>query len=260
MKKKGSIIFEGCYAKHLGGCTHKSREHFISRSILEIISPFSIQGFPWLKPGEVGRASASSLTASVLCDYHNSSLSSLDSEAVRLFTHLRLLDSKATPQQLAEAPAVLPVDGILLEKWLLKTLCGTMASGNFLIDGKGFGKTPPSEYLVNLLFLSEPWRDGIGLYTNFAGGTRVNALRGIGYDPITVRSGTNATVVGISVQFWGFPLRCVFATHNDGQPPVGYRPASLRVVNQTVSRDIVFAWPTDSTTTTGIVFTRDGTI
>lgn len=260
MKKRDSSPFQGCYAKHLGGCTHKSREHFISRSILEIIGPFSIQGFPWLKSGEIGRASAGSLTASVLCDRHNSSLASFDSEAARFFSHLKLLDSKVTPQQLADAPAVLAVNGIYLEKWLLKTLCGTMASGNFLIDGKSFGKILPSEYLVDLLFSSEPWKEGVGLYADYVGRARVNAQRGIGYDPVIAKSGTHATIVGIDVHFWGFPLRGLFATYDDGRILEGYRPASMRVVNQTVSRDIAFTWPASSPSTAGPIFTRDGTI
>lgn len=260
MKKKGSSPFQGCYAKHLGNCTRKSREHFISRSLLDIIGPFSIQGFPWLKSGEVGRASAGSLAASVLCEHHNSLLSRFDSEAAIFFKHLSLLDSKVTPQQLADTPAVLSIDGIRLEKWLLKTLCGTMASGNFLIDGKSFGKIPPSEYLVNLLFLNEPWKVGVGLYADYTGRARVNAFQGVGYDPVISKSGTHATILGIDVHFWGFPLRGLFATYDDGRTLEGYRPARMRVVNQTVSRDIVFAWPACSPSTAGPVFNRDGTI
>lgn len=258
--KKGSSPFRGCYAKHLGGCTQKSREHFISRSILEIIGPFTIQGFPWLRPGEIGNASARSLTASVLCEHHNSSLSTIDSEAAKLFTHLKLLDSKSTPERLECVAPVLSIDGVKLEKWLLKTLCGTMASGNFRIDGKTFGKTPPSEYLVNLLFSNEPWKDGVGLYAEFAGRTRVYAFRGVGYDPVTARSGTHSAIAGIDVQFWGFPFRGLFATYQDGRKLEGYRPAGMRVVNQTVSRDIAFVWPGDSRSTAAMVFTRDGTI
>lgn len=260
MKKIGSTPFPRCYAKHLGGCTHKSREHFISRSILEIIGPFNIQGFPWLKSGGVGAASAGSLTATVLCDHHNSSLSTLDFEAARFLRHLMLLDSKSTPQQLEEIPATLSIEGTLLEKWLLKTLCGVMASGNFLIDGKAFGKVQPSEYLVNLLFSNEPWMKGVGLYADYSGRARVSAHQGVGYDPVTARSGTHAHIVGIDVHFWGFPLRGLFATYEDGRSLEGHRPEKFRVVNQEVSREIVFVWPDGSTTTTGPTFTRDGTL
>jgi hypothetical protein len=260
MTKRVSAPFPRCYAQHLGGCTHKSREHFISRSILEIVGgPFSIQGFPWLKSGEVGKASAASLTSNVLCDRHNSSLSILDSEAARFFGHLKLLDSKTSPSELAEVPAVFSVDGVLLEKWLLKALCGIMASGNFLIDGKSFGKVPPSEYLVNLLFSDRPWKKGVGLYADYTGRQRVDAYRGIGFDPVTARSGTNANIVGIDVHFWGFPLRGLFATYQGGPPLEGHRPTSIRIANRDVSRDIVFVWPRGSPSTPGPVFTRDGT-
>jgi hypothetical protein len=252
-------VFKKCYARHLGGCNHKSQEHFISRSILEIIGTFEVGGFPWTKPGKTVSASARSLTASVLCERHNSSLSDLDSEASRLMSHLKLLDNKATAQELMTTPEVFVVDGVRFEKWLLKALCGIMSSGNFLIDGKSFGKIQATPYFVDLLFASEPWKPGIGLYFEY-GHERLNTIPGVGYNVVLKKGGTHAEIAGIDMWIWGFPLRGLFATYEEGIPLPNFRPRRIRIVNQDVHRDVLFTWPAGSITSEGPILTRDGTL
>lgn len=259
-KKIGASPFQGCYAKHLGGCNGKSQEHYISKSILETIGPFEIGGFPWLAPGEKRVVSANALTASILCDHHNSLLSDFDSEANKFISHLKLLDSKTTPDELREIAPVTRIDGIKLEKWLLKTMCGTLASGNYLIEGKGFGKISLSEYLVDLLFSNKPWKLGIGLYAEFGGRSQINTFRGIGYDPVIAKLGTHAQTVGIDVHFWGFPLRGLFATYEKHHPLKDHRPRGFHIVNGSITREIKFIWPLNSFTSDFRVFTRTGTI
>jgi hypothetical protein len=151
MRKK-SPPYAKCYAKHLGGCNGKSAEHYISRSILKVIGPFKVSGFPWLKQGETKVVSENALTATVLCECHNNTLSDFDSEAMRLINFLKQIDEKETEAELAKIPQKMYIDGLKLEKWLLKTLCAIMASGNYLVDGKGFGSLDVSEYLVDLLY------------------------------------------------------------------------------------------------------------
>ncbi|MER0203335.1 MAG: hypothetical protein DU480_05630 [Nitrosomonas sp.] len=258
MQKKS--IFKKCYAHHLGGCNHKSQEHFISKSLLKIIGVFEVKGFPWSTPDTATRASSKSLTASVLCDHHNSLLSDFDSETARLMSHLKLLDSKTTPQELLSTPNEFIVDGIKLEKWLLKSLCGIMSSGNFMIESRSFGKVQPSQYLVNLLFSSEPWKPGIGLYLEYSEHKRVNAMRGVGYDPVLAKSRSHSNIVGIDMHLWGFPFRGLFATYEDGVALPNYRPNKMRISNGDVVRDVVFAWPSTSVTSEGPVLTRDGTL
>jgi hypothetical protein len=253
-------VFEKCYARHLGNCNHKSQEHFISKSILTIIGKLQVKGFPWTEPGMTAPASARSLTAAVLCERHNSRLSDYDSEAAALFSHLKLLDSKATPEELMTTPDVFIVDGLRLEKWLLKAMCGIMSSGNFMVDQKSTGKIQPSQYLVDLLFASQPWRAGIGLYLNYEKQMRVNAMRGIGFEPVLVMAGSHEDIAGIDMWFWGFPFRGLFATYQEGVPLPNYRPKRIQIVNDYVHRDIIFTWPADSIATDGPVLTRAGTL
>ena len=252
--------FAKCYARHLGGCDGKSAEHYVSKTILESLEPFGIQGFPWLAPGESGSASANSLKAAILCRRHNGELSPYDSEAAKLFAHLKLVDSKQTPEELSTIPD-LTINGHFVEKWLLKFLCGAQASGNFLIDGKSFGKVPPSDYQVNLLYDDAPWRPGIGMYFETTDGIQINAHRGVGYDPLYVKTTpTNAQLVGIQVTLWGFPFRGIFAAYSDGSHIPGYRPAKLQIANGSVTRNIVFEWPAGTPVGISPVLRRNGTI
>lgn len=252
--------FDKCYARHLGNCDVKSREHFISKTILETLAPFGVQGFPWLKPGETGPASPGSLASAILCKRHNSFLSAFDSEAAKLFAHLRLIDSKRTPEELSSVPS-LTIDGVLFEKWLLKALCGAMASGNIQVDGKFFGKLVPSEYLVDMLFQDDPWSIGAGLFVDFGQRRRVDAFRGLGYDPVFVKTtATNAMICGVDVHLWGFPFRGLFATYEDGTIPPGYRPPKLEVANGPTRKEIKFKWPQGTPPNTSSILTRDGTI
>jgi len=257
---KKSIPYPNCYAKHLGGCDSKSAEHYISQSILEAIGPFVVKGLPWLKQAESKVVSSNALTASVLCRRHNSLLSDFDLEAAKLIKHLKLIDSKETAIELERAPLKLIIDGLKLEKWFLKTFCAVTASGNYLIDGKGHGSLPISEYAVNLLYKDAPWKVGIGLYSGFGNRDRVNAFKGIGFDPVTARSGTEANVVGIDVHFWGFPLRGLFAVYENNHPLEGYRPRGITFVNGSITREIIFQWPPTSVTSDPPICTRVGTI
>ena len=89
---------------------------------------------------------------------------------------------------------------------------------------------------------------------------KINAFKGIGFDPVTAKSGTHATIVGIDVHFWGFPLRGLFAVREDERIFKGYRPRGLTIVNGSITREIVFKWPHTSLTSDPPAFTRTGTI
>jgi hypothetical protein len=171
---------------------------------------------------------------------HNGLLSNYDAEAAKLFAHLKLIDSKPTPKELGTVPTI-AIDGVRFEKWLLKVLCGIQASGNFQVDGKFFGKVPPSEYMVDLLYRDEPWKPQIGLYIDFGQLKRLNAFRGLGYDPVDVKTTpTNAMICGIDIRLWGFPFRGLFAAYEDGSILPGYRPPKLAIVNGALRKEVTF--------------------
>ena len=81
----------GCYLSAVDDncCTKLSREHFVSKSILEILNIAGgsrgvlAEGFPWLK--EPKPLPPEALASKVLCKRHNEGLGKLDGSALAFF-------------------------------------------------------------------------------------------------------------------------------------------------------------------------------
>lgn len=75
----------GCYLRRLSDCCSTiSKEHYISRSALEIFETdgnVRVTGMPWFQPGESRVLPINGLAANILCVRHNTALSSFDAEA-----------------------------------------------------------------------------------------------------------------------------------------------------------------------------------
>ena len=114
----------GIAAAWLGECSERiSREHYISRSVLESVGQaVRISGFPWQEPGETKDVGTSALTAKILCDHHNSLLSPLDSAANELIIGLKDAYEASVNGNLSNGTFSLP--GVQIEKWMLKVLVG----------------------------------------------------------------------------------------------------------------------------------------
>jgi hypothetical protein len=80
----------GCYATALTDCSTKlSREHYVSRAVLEEISSQPlVSGLAFLGHEE-RRLPTSGLVGKMLCTRHNTVLHHLDSEALKVFRTLR---------------------------------------------------------------------------------------------------------------------------------------------------------------------------
>lgn len=117
-----------CYAHCLGDCDGgPSREHYISRSVLDIAgSKLQVSGFPWQNPEQQADIGIGALSAKMLCVRHNSSLSPLDKSAWTLVAALkRYFDATMAEQEFEDE--IIEVDGFLLERWLLKVFCGVLS-------------------------------------------------------------------------------------------------------------------------------------
>jgi hypothetical protein len=263
-------IFDKCFARSRGGCTHKSQEHYISESILELLGPgkLSVHNPAWLDNGAPPQTmTAANISAGVLCEEHNSKLSILDSEALCVMRHLKNLDSAGrSEREMLALPEIVSVDGTKLERWLLKAYCGVTASGNFKVEGKRIGKMAPHPTILDLLFSTSPWIGGVGLYVNFDATNRLTVERGVWFDVVTAKTTTDggrhthAQICGFDFKFWGFPFRILLATYQPGIPALpNYRPQHLRVVVGKVMRELRFEWPADSLTSPGFTLNRNGT-
>jgi hypothetical protein len=131
----------GCYLSAVDdNCSQNlSREHFVSKSILEVLDVAGgsrgvfMEGLPWLKGRKALPPDA--LASKILCERHNNALSPLDDAALRFFRCLmdlpRLL---STPGR--KMHRLYMFSGIDLERWMIKLLAGLLVSGNATCDGK----------------------------------------------------------------------------------------------------------------------------
>ena len=170
-----------CYASQLADCSEKlSHEHSISHGILKLLShdgSVTIDGFNWQEEKNKQELPTSRLASKVLCKRHNEALSPLDATAVRFFTKL-----DNVIRQTERRSQVFLFDGTDLEHWMLKTLCGTVFSGNADIKRAQVTNWKPDLLWLNILFDAKPFPDRWGLYYSaesadtVEGGIKLSAL------------------------------------------------------------------------------------
>lgn len=143
-----------CFASALGNCSRKlSHEHYISHGIIRQVEKtyrpgeqLIISGFSWQTSNEVQRIAPNSLTSQVLCKWHNNVLSPLDTIGGNFFQAFQQihyeLQHHSTPRR------YYLFNGHDIERWMLKTLCGIIASGN--ANNVSKNTKPPIEYLTCL--------------------------------------------------------------------------------------------------------------
>jgi hypothetical protein len=199
-----------CFLKGCGACSAKiSKEHFVSRSVLKLMSPnhksVKVSGLPW-QTAEDQTVGIGALQSKMLCSSHNSLLSRLDAEAAHLFYILDSIDKDPTLVAPTEN-----VDGVLIERWLLKVLCGLIIS-----HGWGTGELNPS--WKSLLLGEKNWPKGWGFYVETQVG-EVEAAKEFFMRCHTI----NGKIVAVKVRMAGIPLALklspkvnIDATHRPG--------------------------------------------
>jgi hypothetical protein len=230
-----------CFARDLADCSETiSREHFISRSILELFGKngITVSGMPWIPDGEQRRVSPASLTGKMLCERHNHVLSPLDSVAAEFFRFF-------TDEWSGDPVEVFLTRGYDLERWLLKMLCGLVASGNATLDGRRLPAwTPPQEWL-DILFGEADVSTPAGLHSIVG---HFRAADG------------SLHVVPVFNSATGYPTAIVFAVEGIGflftteklpglRKPTTmgadtrYRPLALQIRRAGRIREAHFGWP-----------------
>ena len=190
-----------CWASLIGGCSKgSSKEHYISGGIFDdtVISVF---GLPWCKdqPASIGLNNA---VSKILCQTHNSQLSPYDSEASKLS---RFLSSNIIEDPLKNDS--ISINGILLEKWLIKTLINLGYLG--AMDQPKYSKIVPEEAIVRYLFQNTKIRDGIGLYFVSGGLSNTGYRTSVSWNTILNKS-ENDKIVGMLLTFNGIQfIACV---------------------------------------------------
>lgn len=230
-----------CFARSLCDCSRNiSREHYISRGILDLFpsSGIAVSGMPWILEGKTKRVSRQSLTGKILCERHNHALSPLDSTAVEFF---RFFVADWTEELLE----VFLVRGYDLERWLLKVLCGLVASGNATLDGKPIPNWCPSSEWLEILFGSIDVAEPNGLHS-IVGKYHV-AQASVHATPVFKMESGMPIALALAVEGVGFlfameplpPKRQPTATDADTR----YRPMVLQLRKKEQTREAHLGWP-----------------
>jgi hypothetical protein len=154
----------GCYAAPLGNCGGDLElEHPVSASVLRAFSKGGrrvvVSNQPWQKPTERRPISIASMGSRVLCASHNRSLSPLDKQAGRLVSNVKAMKdffaADGTPSSRTHL-----YNGFDIERWMLKVLCGAVASRAF----PGVKNWRPPRTWLRVLYENAPFPRGGGLH------------------------------------------------------------------------------------------------
>jgi len=168
----GSFAHEKCYASPLKGCGQKiTREHFLSRNILEKVVPTSTVRFENAGHFFGGKnqvdISIDDFSSKVLCDSHNSALSVLDTAAKNAFSTIEKIGHAALRKNAPESPerSFHLSSGIDMERWMIKVYCGLVAAKK--IRGQAGTLVQRSDLeprMLPALFGTNPLPSPLGLY------------------------------------------------------------------------------------------------
>lgn len=235
LRQNASLTDSRCYAATLGDCSGQtSREHYVSRSVLEIVGQVvQISGFPWQKQNEEKIVGTQVLTAKILCRHHNSLLSRLDTAGKEFTGRLKEAYDSAMKGNRSSSTCLIPGDQ--LERWLLKVLVGIFnLSTRYQV---------PKEW-IELLFERKPWPIGEGMHIFVAPGSGIwkfQLLRII----LVHKTGDPRSILGAKFGLGGLPLLLAFGKPRLREAGIEtlFRPGKLQVSQGSSVKEIQLSWP-----------------
>jgi hypothetical protein len=181
---------KGCWAASLGDCDGKiSREHLVSQALFPD-GGVRVRGFHWCKD-ESKNVGLGAMTGKILCQKHNNDLSELDSAAKQTFDTFNdawtLHESRQKVITRSWSQKTFTVDGVLLERWFLKTLINIGHGGEWIIGAGTHSPGMPSDELVQIVFGRASFLQKSGLYiASNNGPTEVVVMPGLSLTPKTI--------------------------------------------------------------------------
>jgi hypothetical protein len=171
-----------CWAAPLGDCAGKiSREHIVTRGVFEN-DETSVQGFPWCP--EPTKISLSGFTAKILCEKHNSALSTADDAGIATIKQfrefLRLAQVRGAMKPRRWRIKRFGTNGYELERWFLKTLTNIAFGRRYPVFKPQGDEWRPSKELVEVAFGLRRFEPRAGLYLmGGQPGEKVSAYEGL---------------------------------------------------------------------------------
>lgn len=175
-----------CYARKTNKCSEKiSGEHIISDNILELFEhdkTVKITGLPWIEHQTFNLLSRKALVSNILCSHHNSLLSKYDTEAGQLMRCIGEYDAGFNNPNPANEHRTF--NGDYIERWMLKIVCGLVASKQVSSGGSKV-EVSLSDQLVDILFEGAKFPDKWGLYFKVPDAGVIHHFGSVGFMPLT---------------------------------------------------------------------------
>lgn len=237
-----SSAIDRCYMAELNSCHGGiSGEHLISELVMQLLAgdgEFTIEGLPWIPPGEQRSVGYKSLVANCLCVTHNSALHPLDDAALTFFSALR-----TCYEDDAQAHNFL-VNGHDIERWLLKTLKVMAVSGN-LAQGQQRLPGAFATHIGVIEMLDHPanWPAGSGLYCVMQVGELIQNENRFQLQPVMNATGDLiglwSNIIGLS---FVLSLEPIGANMLPALARAQYRPGQIRIQHPRFDSFIAISW------------------
>jgi len=207
MTEEKPAEYSECWANCLGDCNQgMSQEHLVSECLYD--GEIKVKGLPWCKD-TLKTIRIETLTAPLLCRYHNQTLSEVDKAAKQTLNTLReacdLWEKRKNIRTRSWTVKYFTTDMLLLERWCLKTLININLSGKPGLPVYAVGQSNrPTDELVRIAFGLERFKPPMGLYrVAVTGETLIDV--GDGHIHLTTK-GRNGRLGGAELKLLGLPF------------------------------------------------------
>ena len=225
-----------CFLSLTKDCSEKiSGEHYVTAGVLkEIDCIINLEGVPWIPEGEMKRVPVDSLTANVLCDRHNRAFSPLDRIGIEFFRAVKQYSVAAY----AGNERVSAFNGRDIERWMLKTLYGLLASRTLQVQHGVRIKTDIDMRCVELLYDKVPFSPSRGLFVRTEPGHPVQTKRSLSVSPVT--NDAKRTLNGLRLTIVGFDF--LLTTSPVPAESSAFRPGYIVFSSSTGDKIIHLFW------------------
>jgi len=225
-----------CYLGNTKNCCRtQTGEHYVSATVLSKVDRLiRVSGVPWLAQGQTRVLPISALKAGILCKRHNEAFSQLDLQAGK-FVEAILNFSIASYNKHTR---VATFNGRDIERWMLKTLYGLLASKSLQ---SSVGKPIYSEITprcIDLLYDRVPFKHSRGLFVRAHPNYSVQAMRRIQVTPAI--NPAKSSLSGLRFNIGGFDF--LLSTCPINVEGGIFRPYKLIFESNTGSKIIEFKW------------------
>ena len=202
-----------------------------------------VEGLSWLK-GEKKKLPTNQLKSNILCRRHNEALSGLDNIAKRFFISIQRIDKEYAVDIDENIDRVFLFNGHDIERWALKTLCGSVFSGNTSNLIAPIKDWKPNRQWLRILFGLENFPKKWGLYVSMNLDEMNEVDHGYGFAPVSNQSlGVYGSVTNMNRKKFILAMTDTPVDKTDTiLAGYFYRPEEIVTTNRKSKKVIKFGW------------------